>query len=874
LRLAGETALSQWRRGSFVRSARGQQVACDSGAMTVAQARKRTALQSVVRAIVSCAAFALVCVSVSAAPGQGAQRRPWWHWFPSFCAGTPDQQVQSAARVAFAGYGCDPTWGPYAQRLAELDGAAALRELKSHGLRAVVWIEAFGDAMLYAATFEKLPDGSFLHRDDAPGVALTRRSHWCWAVPDIPQGNVFRWVGIHSSVNDEDFATPLFSLAATGVPLPTYPDGRPAVGWLDGRTYPFNAAVYDACGSKDINGEVAASYEPPDGVNEIDPATGERRGPTEGLYPAVLGRDEVPAPQGLKPGDVVYAGVISVHKDLCAPFWRDYVRYSIRRLAAAGVDGVWCDNYSAWDNFGYPPVRKAFGEWSLHRFRRFICTLPSGELARLGIEEPTSFDVRAYLKTKAAQLGAKNPSILDDLAWCDPRWLDDPVWCAYKAFRQLVAHEDLRAYYEAIHEEARRAGRPDFCVQGNDVPLYGLGWVRDDWLDMVNTEVSPGWHMGTGSRGIMLPPLGKMAVVYRVSLEHQKGPFTAAWYYSGDEPTPRKSALGKVLEAEAFANGAFLLCDPSNPSVAGTLDSHRWWNSFVRRHERVFGIRRPWADVGLVFSADNQLFFLAPGGFADMDRQPHVFGHYGWATALIDAHVPYRVLTDWQLDASHLKGLRTLVMPHVECLADEAVRAVEEWVRGGGRLVLTGPWATRHGPERLFRRRGASPLPFTLGPAGRPVVELREGKVGKGMVCWSAGAPGLDYYLRIQDRPALLPQMARLLGPPSLLKSLRLPTTVGIFTWESPDGTALFADLVNYDLPPHAEAVRPAEGLGFSLRLPAGRSLVGATTLTPDATPPASVRVRGGWAEVILPRLVHYASIKLTLSRGTTTLGQ
>ena len=104
--------------------------------------------------------------------------------------------------------------------------------------------------------------------------------------------------------------------------MPTYPDGRPAVGWTCPRQrYPLNARVYDACGAKDINGDRHPAFEPTNGVSRTEAASGTTKNLTEGLYPAVLGRDDVPAAQGAKPGDAVYCGVISVHKDLSAPYW-------------------------------------------------------------------------------------------------------------------------------------------------------------------------------------------------------------------------------------------------------------------------------------------------------------------------------------------------------------------------------------------------------------------------------------------------------------------------------------------------------------------------------------------------------------------------
>ncbi|NPV47779.1 MAG: hypothetical protein HPY69_12525 [Armatimonadetes bacterium] len=813
------------------------------------------------------AAYGLALLMVcGAAP---ADEGYWWQRYPTF-AQIDDNATfaRSLAKMNLHGPASDPTWGPYAQRLTELDQVTTYPALRATGARVITWIEAFGDCMLYAATLDQQDDGSFARREDDPRVARLCRTHWCWANKEIPPGNVFRWVGVHNTTSNEDFVLPDYGLAQWGLPAPTYPDGRPATGWLPTGQYPLTAEVYDACGSKDLNGRLAAAYEVPEGVNDLDPATGLPRGPVEGLFPAVTGMVEVPRLPGLKDGDPVYCGVISVHKDLSAPFWLEYARLSVREILKQSLDGLWCDNYSPWDNFGYDPALRAFGDWSVYRFHQYLrqdCTPETR--AQLGIKDLATFDVREHLKRKAAEFGAADPTNLDDAAWRDVRWLDEPVWNAFKAFRQRRAQEDLAAYYAVIHEEAVRAGRPDFCVSGNDVPFYGLGWTRDGWLDMINTEINPGWHMGTGSRGILVPPVGKMAVVYRVAREHQKGPFSAAWYYldGPNEKYQRKPEMGKVLVAEAFANGAFLMCCPDNPRFCGTLESHAWWNGFVRDHEADFGERVPRADVGVLFSPDNQLALLTPRGYPDMDRQPHIFGHYGWATALVDAHVPYRAVTDWRLDAAHLAGLRVFIVPDAECLDKSAAEALGVWVRGGGRLIVTGPSGVRCGPSGDFARRPRPVLEDLLGADVRlsEAAPVRR-DVGRGEVYWTPRPLGMDYYLQASERPRLLADLTRLVGGSGVVRAERLPTTVGVFTWQSPSGQAVFSDLVNYDISETGDTVRPAERLEWRVRVPPEWQGVKVLTLSPDADPPAEARVERGWATVRLPYLRHFASVRLT----------
>jgi len=837
----------------------------DDGEDTRRKHSRRTFLRNVTGAAVSLG-VGLPADAVAALPAPAAGF--WWRRFTSFIQlGPLDAFGKSGARMVIFGCSSDPTWGPFAQRLTILDNAAGLRRLKMEGARVITWIEGFGDCMIYAVTVERRPDGSFVTRRDDPRVTQVMRSHWSWTNTAIPQGNTFRWVGLHNTIDNEDFVGPSFWRKAIGIPVPAYPDGRPAIGLLPGKNEPLNARIYDACGAKDINGNLRPAFEPPAGVNTIDPATGRPHGPTEGLWPAAAGEDDVPVLPGLNPGDLVYCGVISVHKDLSAPFWQEYARESVRQIAKQGVDGVWCDNYSPWDNFGYPPVQKAFGDWSVDRFHRFV---QSEAGLREELKPGANFDIREHLKATAVRFGAKDPAKYDDPTWRDVRWLDDPAWNAFKAFRQRRAQTDLSGFYRAIHEETARAGRADFCINGNDIPFFGLGWTRDTWLDMVNTELTPGWHMGTGSRGIMIPPVGKMAPVYRAGREHQKGPYMAAWYYLNGpyEKHQRKPGIARVLMAEAFANGAFLLCDPGNKSVAGTVESHGDWNRFLSKHENWFGNRGPITTAGVLFSPDNQLALMTPGGFPNMDRQPHIFGYYGWATALTDAHVPYRAVTDWKLNAEHLHGLSLFIVPSAECLTPEAAHDLEAWVRAGGRLIVTGRSGVRSGPEGYFRRRAHSTLAALIGADPDATDAPVKRTVGRGSVHWTPGELGMDYYLAstAQGRSVLLPQLREFMAPAGGLLSpmidpLDLPATVGIAAWRSRAADALYVDMVNYDLDPDTDQIHPAQNA--MLRIHTGWAGVHAETAAPDAGPAATCELKSGWAVIDLPTLTHYASVKL-----------
>jgi len=133
---------------------------------------------------------------------------------------------------------------------------------------------------------------------------------------------------------------------------------------------------------------------------------------------------------------------------------------SAMQAADHGVDSVFTDNFSPWDSFGFDPVKKAFGDWSVAGFREFLARhFSAGQLAAMGVTEVKGFDVRAYLRAVAGKWGG-TPDNVEDPVWKSARWLDDPVWRAYKIYRRENGTEALARYYRAVKSGAAAGGKP------------------------------------------------------------------------------------------------------------------------------------------------------------------------------------------------------------------------------------------------------------------------------------------------------------------------------------------------------------------------------------------------------------------------------
>jgi len=82
---------------------------------------------------------------------------------------------------------------------------------------------------------------------------------------------------------------------------------------------------------------------------------------------------------------------------------------------------------------------------------------------------------------------------------------------------------------------------------------------------------------------------------------------------------------------------------------------------------------------------------------------PLYFSHtLGAFRALLEKHLPIRILTEYDLEDGNLQGVRVLVMPNVACLSDRAAEVVRRFVRNGGGLVASYE-TSLYGPD--FKRR-------------------------------------------------------------------------------------------------------------------------------------------------------------------------
>lgn len=790
---------------------------------------------------------------------------PWWDNYP-LVVGAENVFVleERNGSVASGGFAVDPSWGIYIQSGG--NNSSQMASFHQAGYKCISYYETFGTATIFA-----LELGERGTLDAAP----IYRTHWSWALaPD--KGGLIRWAGPQNFFDVQDFAGIYTRLHPRyGGRAMTYPNGTVATGYLstfpgiggDPTTDPRNSRVLDAGCSKNILGgwtnDISIEFEINQAVNKIDPQTGQPAGPLRGLIKLPDGR---------------YISHISIGKDSACPFWIDFQHSSILMGADRGLDGIWTDNFGPWDSFKYWSVHSAFGEWSVAGFRDYLAkNFSASALQAMGVSNTATFDVRIDLRNKCKALGGDDAN-LGDWHWTAASWVDDPIWRAYKIYKRQTGTQALTNFYDTTKQAAAQAGKPDFFIEGNDIPLFNLGWARGN-LDMVSTEMSPNWSLAAGERGIMLPPAGRFAPVYKLARESAKSRLANIWMYlSGATEAYRTNpGITQVLSYEMLANHALPLFDPNNPNFMGAIWTGADVYEFIKSCRSTFGLRMPVMDIGLYNSSSSILASMTLSGCVDMNKQPHQFAYFGWGTALGELHYQYRAIPDWKLSSDILKNLRVLIIPNSDVLdPSEVTNIIDPWVRAGGLLIVTGDSGYRKGETGNF-----DPNPSGLSLAGLTGVSSMSGaparqlqSVGAGKVLFIRDNIGMTFfnYSTQALRSAYLAPFKQAMddileGQPPVVLMTDASETVDVNLFEDVRARRLFIDANNLNITLASDVVPLTPTITVTLQLPewlngVKRDQMRLSVLSPTGKPSAKMTLlEGNRAEITLDPFKYYASV-------------
>ena len=258
----------------------------------------------------------------------------------------------------------------------------------------------------------------------------------------------------------------------------------------------------------------------------------------------------------------------------------------------------------------------------------------------------------------------------------------DPVYLRYMVWRDKRLLDRMIQLRKAVH-----AVKPDAVLvnwnnrdAGRGVPSWmpetlnaEVDWVNKEWWD--SYDVSAVWlfkrlRASAGDRPAGVQPYMFMRHGYDVQ---------SGVYHGSSAPSEEVFyRMHKIL-----ATGSIPILWPGARQAWAETDSDRMSRDLVDFLPLVHQTET------LKYAAC--LDSLTTAAMARQNpKQSEVLSHRsGIARALLEAHIPFDVLSEHNLTAERLSCYKVLVLPNTACMSDRLVRLIRQFVAEGGGLVAT-----------------------------------------------------------------------------------------------------------------------------------------------------------------------------------------
>ena len=429
--------------------------------------------------------------------------------------------------------------------------------------------------------------------------------------------------------------------------------------------------------------------------------------------------------------------------------YADYFIGRVERLAKTAADGFWGD---------VPLLADLAGVWS--------CVCPTCK-AR-------------FLK----ETGHPIPTRVD---WEDPVFRR---WCTWR-------HKMIWEFEQSILTRAHKA-RSDFAVLIETVSMdYSSATLQA--LDAASAEsgdVLRVWEVDCVSDTTAMRDASASDWLSMVMMmKHGRGcsGTRPSWVFCYGLETGDAERVMSI--AIATGNSPY---ETKIPYMNKTVDNgyRRRLFGWIRRHPEVYEAS-PAHEAALVYSSPSRDFVDRNGGdglydsmkesdpqwWSDDARElAHLLfylpDYRGCGQLLIREHVPFDVRIAPQLRAGALSGYRLVVVPSLSAVPTQTVDVLEDYVKQGGRLLLTGPDLGLYDEDGAKR---AAPLVLSRFGLTATTEAWVAKAVGQGQVLYAKDRVGRSYFTApdakiataFRDKTSDLPRQIVTDAPPAVLMELR-----------------------------------------------------------------------------------------------------
>ena len=495
-------------------------------------------------------------------------------------------------------------------------------------------------------------------------------------------------------------------------------------------------------------------------------------------------------------------------------------------------------------------------------------------------------DFRSYLQTNYTPEQLKERLGFSNVRYVEPPKLNgvmqkmtDPLFQLWTDFRcrQLAGfYSEMELFIKGLNPEVAVENNPHSWLSGRNTM-----WEQSiDYPQLLSHTDAVWTEEGNDATYTGDDRLVSKIRSYKMAGELNNTIFT----YTGDSKLKMAEAMAYNRQCLGMVGGlltGYELTEPrtergfDNPYTEGTARE-----SFQDMKNKAEYIRFFINNFKYFHNVDNIADVAVLHSYASMtfDNDRPYQSTYLFEQVLIQTKIPFDIIFD-----AHLKDLseyRVLILADQECLSDQNLDLITDFVKKGGGLVLTEHSSLY--TERFARRKnfGLKDLIHTDAPVWRGynneeifTMPPKNNSINEGRVVYlpeiksalpkPSGAAMTSQYWKLPENREELVESVRWAAGKMLSSEINAPLFVTAEVKQNPDKSRIVLHLINYN----AENEPVVKNIEVDLRIPDGKKPRTVNVLSPDIQENQSIsyRVSNGRIKYTIPQLNTYSLVVIEL---------